>query len=75
MVFYGIWIEFINDIGGGIQSQVLRSAFRSRPTQEQIDSAVKKWAEDLAIAVKEKRALYKVSKIQKVKVIDFVLED
>jgi len=74
MTCYGIWIEFINDIGGGIQVQVLRTIFINKPTQNQIDEAVNKWVKNMAIAAENKRSLYKVAKIHKVKVIDFVLD-
>lgn len=73
MIFYGILVEFINDIGGSIDKQILRCLFSEKPTQEQADKAVSQWVENVAIACESGKSLCKVSKIHKVKILDFVL--
>lgn len=74
MTFYGLSVSFLSDICESPDSVVLRKAFFSVPSQEQIDKTVEQWVIDVANACDNKKLLYKVSKILSVKIIDFIVE-
>lgn len=74
MTFYAIRVSFLSDICDSPDSVVLRKAFLSLPSQEEINATVEQWVIDVANACDNKKLLYKVSKILSVKVIDFIVE-
>ena len=74
MTFYAIHVSFLSDVCESRDSVVLRKAFLSIPSQEEIDSTVNQWVIDVANACDNKKLLYKVSKILSVKIIDFIVE-
>lgn len=71
MTFYGIWIEYRDDAFGGYQCVVLKKVYLSPPSQEVIDEAVEGWRQQMEEAIKERRTLFRVSKIRRVHVLDF----
>ncbi len=72
-MFYGIKVEFINDIGSGLEMQILRCLFRDKPSQKVVDKYVKDWVKNVEVACNSGKSLFKVSEVRRVKVIDFVL--
>jgi hypothetical protein len=74
ITFYALRVSFLNDIEGGKESIVLRRAWLTPPTQNQIDVTVQQWIYNFNQACDEKKYFYKVKKILSVKVIDFIVD-